>query len=249
MSRVICGLMFLFVSIAAATAASETTQPSGVVGSVYDKPVTAADIGMSGPIDVTVQFDSRDAAHWELMGRVMRAFGGPVIERFVADRKIEATAEEIAACRKHFRQMAERLLQKNEIDLAKTIADLTSPDPADEEKAKLEKRRKTLETIVNMQRETANQEIPESIARQMIAGWKTERELHRVYGGKVIFQQSGIEALDARRLLFEAAEKSGDLKFDDAGVRRLFYYYYVNVKHTPTNAKALEKAWFLGDAE
>ena len=88
--------------------------------------------------------------------------------------------------------------------------------------------------------------MPEAIARTFIVAWKIERELHRAYGGRVIFQQFGPEALDARRLLYETAEKNGDLKFDDPGVRHLFYYY-ANMRHVVVDAKALEKPWFLDD--
>jgi hypothetical protein len=88
-------------------------------------------------------------------------------------------------------------------------------------------------------------EIPDEGARRIILPWKIERELYRVYGGRVIFQQFGAEALDGRRRLFEEAEKNGDLKFDDAGVRHLFYYYYSNVKHYPAGKGALDRPWFL----
>ena len=87
-------------------------------------------------------------------------------------------------------------------------------------------------------------DMPEEVARALIVTWKTERELHRVYGGRVIFQQAGPEALDARRRLFEQAEKEGDIEFADAGVRHLFYYY-ANMEHTVIDEKALERPWFL----
>jgi hypothetical protein len=87
----------------------------------------------------------------------------------------------------------------------------------------------------------------DGLARTFILNWKTERELHRKYGGRIIFQQFGLEALDARRRLFEEAEKTADLKFDDPGVRHLFYYY-ANMRHSVTgDAKALETPWFLAD--
>jgi hypothetical protein len=88
-------------------------------------------------------------------------------------------------------------------------------------------------------------ESAQDLARYFIVNWKTERELQRTYGGRVIFQQFGPEALDARRRLFEEAEKAGDLRFDDPGVRHMFYYYW-NMKHTVIGEKALEQPWFFG---
>ena len=69
--------------------------PSDVVGSVFGKPVTAAGVGLKKPIDKTLHFDSRNNAQWELMGRIMKAFGTALRDRFVKEQKIEATAEEI----------------------------------------------------------------------------------------------------------------------------------------------------------
>ena len=46
------------------------------------------------------------------------------------------------------------------------------------------------------------------MARQFIVPWKIERELHRTYGGRVIFQQAGPEALDARMTSFAETIKS-----------------------------------------
>ena len=50
--------------------------------------------------------------------------------------------------------------------------------------------------------------------------------------------------LDARRLLFEEAEKNGDIKFDDPGVRHLFYYYHSNMTHTKVDEKVLDRPWW-----
>jgi hypothetical protein len=53
-------------------------QPGDTVGSIYGKPVTAADIGLTAPIDTALEFDSLDSQQWQLMGRIAQAFGKPV---------------------------------------------------------------------------------------------------------------------------------------------------------------------------
>jgi hypothetical protein len=194
----------LFISLALLSAEEPPKMPPGwTVGSVYGKAVTAADIGLNAPIDPAIQFDARDAAQWELMRRIMKAFGSPVVERFVKRENIEATPDEIMKFRSNFRKRNEH-----------------NPRAAD---------------------------IPEEVARTLIVAWKTERALQRTYGGRVIFQQAGPEALDARRRLFEHAEKNNDITFADAGVRHLFYYYYANMRHEVIDGKALERPWFLED--
>ena len=223
-----------------------TGQSGRTVGSVYGKAITSADIGLDAPIDPAVQFDARDTARWEVMGRISRTFGSPVVERFVSEKKIDATAGEIEAFKENSRKRHAKQVREKETQLAKAKADLASPGLRDEEKAALEKTRALLERILPVLRESAREGPPEDLARHFIVAWKTERELHRAYSGRVIFQQAGPEALDARRRLFEQAEKNGDLRFDDAGVRHLFYYY-VNMKHREIDQKAIERAWFLGD--
>jgi hypothetical protein len=216
------------------------------VGSVYGKAVTAADIGLTAPIDPAVQFDSRDAARWELMGRIMTTFGGPVVDRFVKRQKIEATADEIEKFKSNSRKMNERNVREREARLVELKKELAAPNLSNEDKAKLKEERAMYEKSVAAIREPRAADVPEDLARMFIVAWKTERELHRVYGGRVIFQQAGPEALDARRRLFEQAEQNGDIKFDDVGIRHLFYYY-AKMRHTVIDQKALERAWFLDD--
>lgn len=99
--------------------------------------------------------------------------------------------------------------------------------------------------MLSHQLKTTTRETPDEIAQTLIKNWKVERELHRKYRGRVIFQQFGVEALDARRELYEEAEKKGDLKFDDPGVRHMFYYYYVHTHHTAVDENLLDRPWFF----
>ena len=59
-----------FVTVVAQLSADEppTIQPSRTVGSVYGKTVTAADIGLTAPIDPAVRFDSRNAGNGKRWG-------------------------------------------------------------------------------------------------------------------------------------------------------------------------------------
>ena len=59
-------------------------------------------------MDRGVRFDARETVRWKLMGRIMTAFGGPVMDRFVEEQKIEATAEEIERFKRNLRRSRER---------------------------------------------------------------------------------------------------------------------------------------------
>jgi cell division septum initiation protein DivIVA len=225
-----------------------STPSNRKVGSVYGKAVTAAEIGLTATIDAAVQFDARDAARWQQMQRIARVFGKPIADRFVKERKIDATTDEIEAFKRNSQTGRERRLRETEEQLAKFKADLRAPNLTKEKRNKLQEEVATLERQLPARRDSTHRDVPEAIARTFIVSWKIERELYRAYGGRVIFQQFGPEALDARRLLYEEAERNGDLKFDDPGVRHMFYYY-ANMRHVVTDAKALENPWFLGGGD
>ena len=213
------------------------------VGSIFGKAITAADIGLTAPIDVAVKFDARDRERWKLMGRIMTAFGKPVLDRFVKEQKIDATDLEIAQFKKNWRLQRVKHFNETEERREKLKLDLISPDLTDKKRAELEEEQAMLERISPHLRDSTKKEVPATFARMILVTRKTESELHKRYGGDVIFQQAGPEALDARRLLFEEAEKKGGLKFDDAGVRHLFYYYYSNMNHSVIDEKVLGKMW------
>jgi hypothetical protein len=242
----VCGTVFTTVT------ADDPQRPLPIrtVGSVYGKVVDTKDIGLTETIDTSLKFDARDSARWQQMGRIQKAFGGPVLDRFVKQKRIEATADEIKKFQSTFRKKTEGKLREGEANLLELKRKLMAPDVSNEDKAKIMEELSTYDQHVATLREALARDVPESIARTVIVAWKTERELYRQYGGRAIFQQFGIEALDARRRLFEEAEKKGDIKFDDNGVRHLFYYYS-NMKHTFIDkekaARMFEQPWFFND--
>jgi len=71
-------------------------------------------------------------------GRVIKTFGGPVLDRFVVQRKIDARADEIEAFRRYWRKTSEKALHEMEGQLAMVKAELRSPDLPDENYANME---------------------------------------------------------------------------------------------------------------
>lgn len=219
--------------------------PGHVVGSVYGKAVTAGEIGLKKPIDVGVQFDARDKERWEQMTRVAKAFATPVIERFIKEQKIAATDREVVAFKAAWRKRRLQQTQKDQERLTTIAKQLGEKSMSEQERAKLEKQKATVERILAHSLKAGSDDVPDDFARTVIVNWKLERELHREFGGRVIFQQAGVEALDGRRALYEKAEKNGELTFDDQGVRRMLYYYYTDMKHSAVPADSLERPWFF----
>jgi hypothetical protein len=225
---------------------SAVIRPEQVVGEVYGKPITAGEIGLTAPVDTELEFDARNSQQWQAMGQIARVFSKPVMDRFVKERNVAAAEQEIADYKANFRRMREKHLEETEGRLSELKEKLKSTDLTTEETAKLKKEQKMLDFILPRLRDASTSEAPDELARMFIVARKTEQELHKTFGGRVIFQQARPEALDARRKLFEQAEEKGDLKFNDPGVRHLFYYYSKNMKHVVVDDALLEQSgWGL----
>jgi hypothetical protein len=241
-------VLFLLVTLSAHKSVlaeqSPTFPPDRVVGEVYGKPVTAAEIGLTAPVDTSLEFDARNSEQWQAMGQIARVFGKPVTDRFVEEKNISATQQVIADYKANFRKLRQKHLEESEARLSELKTKLAAPDLSAEEKVKLEKEQKMLDFILPRLRDATTSEAPDELARMFIVARKTEQELHKAFGGRVIFQQAGPEALDARRKLFEQAEEKGDIKFNDPGVRHLFYYYFNNMKHVVVDENVLgQSGW------
>ena len=235
--------------------------PETVVGTVFGKPVTAADVGLTKRIRPTVEFDSRDRKLWEQMGRITKAFGGPVMKRFVERQKFEATDEEVQKFVRISRERQEQGRRDRVAELEEVKEKLEEPELSAEEREMLEEYRETLESVIESDREMAEAPTTDEVERKMvdfrkqmaeafILSWKVEQALHEEFGGRVAFQQAGLEALDGRRRLYEQAEDAGEITFADPGVRHLFYYYS-NMKHLTAeeNVEALKRPWFFREVD
>lgn len=246
--HVSCLLVVLCGVLSSVAVAADKIEGTRVVGSVYGKEITAAEIELTEPIDTEVKFDARDMDRWNLMSRISRKFGSPIVDKYIQEAKIEATAAEIAKFHAVSKKRNAQNQRQWEADLAAVEKQLAEADLTKEARQALVEKKMMYARFIESARSAVDNQPADEIAKMFIRAWKVERQLHRDFGGRVIFQQFGPEALDGRRRLFEKAEKEGDLKFTDAGVRHLFYYY-ANMRHISGDEQALEKPWFLADDE
>jgi len=56
--------------------------------------------------------------------------------------------------------------------------------------------------------------------------WRRDVALYREHGGRMIFQQHGLEPIDAWRKLLESAEAKGDFTVTDPKLRACVYEYF-----------------------
>ncbi len=240
--------VWLIAILLPAPLAAAEIEPETIVGSVFGEPVKAGDVGLKAPIDTSLEFDARNEAYWDQTSRIMTAFGRPITERFFADRKFAASAEEIEAFQEHRLRTNRNGLREAEEKVRELRDQLEQEGLSEAQRGKLRVERASYERILLHLRDAIESPTPPEVAETVIVHLKKERELQRAYGGRVIFQQFGPEAVEARKRLFEEAEKKGDLHFANAGVRHLFDYY-ANMRHVESDPAVLEQPWFLGEGD
>ena len=68
----------------------------------------------------------------------------------------------------------------------------------------------------------------ERIAENFVRAWKVNLALYEKYGGRVIFQQAGVEPLDAYRLFLQEQEAAGNFQILDKQYEASFWNYFTN---------------------
>lgn len=115
--------------------------------------------------------------------------------------------------------------------LAKIDEQLASDDLNEAKRQSLqEERAATVDTFGQLEeREIA---ITRQTAEFILGGWKFQKHLYDKYGGgRILFQQAGLEAFDAYRAWLEDLEKQGQFAITDPQLRKTFYHYWTDHEH------------------
>jgi hypothetical protein len=115
---------------------------------------------------------------------------------------------------------------------------LESKDLGQKERELLSKELGQLDRVIELTGRLCK-DVSESLADMMVGSWKFQRSLYRRYGGTVIYQQLGIEAVGAMRRWLEEHESAGRFAILDPQLREDFWYYYVRQDH-PSKATAAD---------
>ena len=82
---------------------------------------------------------------------------------------------------------------------------------------------------------TAEDKELADIAKIWVEQWKLNKALYEKYGGRVIFQQAGLEPLDACRSWLKEEEKAGTFQIHDTMWRNALWEYYKPEYHRFVN--------------
>ncbi len=180
---------------------------------------------------------------------------GAILEKFAKDNKIEATEEEIGAFVKKMEESKKEELAEYESDRDELKKQLKSKSLSDEERKKKESMLEEVESDLKSMLEAPeeakmiNADMLQ-IAQGFVQPWKVNKALYKKYGGRVIFQQAGVEPLDAYLELLKAQERAGAFKIIDKKYEAGFWRYFTNdAMHTfyteEEGAKFINTPWWL----
>lgn len=203
-------------------------------------------------LDTPISASSRD--------RVNGIIFSSLIARFAEVNGLEPSDEEVQAMVDHTRRASERRneeLRKRRGELRAEIAErdnLVEPGMLEkkEELAHVEKMLATLslrDTVAPLKPEQAR-EIELMAVRPFVARWKVNKALHEKYGGRVAFQQAGLEPVDAYRAFLKEQEAAGAFRFTDDETRAAFWGYWSDdsIHHflpDEPDATPFDKPWWL----
>jgi hypothetical protein len=186
---------------------------------------------------------------------------GALLENYARENSIEPTEAELDAFVKRTEEMRKQQQADFEKDREKLTQELKSSSLTEREKKEKIERLNTIESILKTTKEAGERTIgmdeemrtmKRNMARHFVRTWKINKSLYEKYGGRIIFQQAGIEPLDAYRQFLKEQEKKKAFEILNKDFEASFWKYFVDDSmHTfyskDDGAKLMETPWWLMD--
>jgi len=186
---------------------------------------------------------------------------GALLEQYATENKIEPTKAELDA----FVQKTEEMKKKEEAkfvkDRVRLIKELKSMSLTEKERRDKSSQLQTLDNVLKTTKEIAEKTggmdeqmrtIKRNMAQHFVKTWKINKSLYEKYGGRIIFQQAGVEPLDAYLRFLKEQEKRGAFQILNKDYEASFWKYFTNDSmHTfyskDDGVKLMKTPWWLMD--
>jgi hypothetical protein len=218
-SSILLGMVTIVLVLASPLVGQQTDQGQREqIGEVLGEPIYRDEIHTGENVQL------RDELH--------RLFTAPVMQEYRQTHRaeIEPTENEIVAAAAFFDEEYRKRIRGEESQLRARLSsvedNLARGGLTDDERRGLEIERTSLQLQMNPP--------GRPVALFVLDNWKFQRHLYDRYGGgRILWQQFGLEAFDAMRRWLEAQEISGEFKITDPTLRSVFYEYWTTWDHGP----------------
>lgn len=184
---------------------------------------------------------------------------GALLEQYAKENKIEPTEAELDAFVQKTEEMKKQQQVKFEKDREKLVEELKFKSLTEQERKDKTSYLQTLENILKTSKEVEewSREMEDqmrvmrrNMAQHFVKTWKINKSLYEKYGGRIIFQQAGVEPLDAYREFLKEQEKKGAFQILNKDYEASFWRYFTNdAMHNfyskDDGAKLMETPWWL----
>ena len=158
-----------------------------------------------------------------------------LLEKFARENKITPTEAELDAFTRgtdEQRKDHQQELEQDLPELRRELQSTTLPERDRKDKEELlrltERALSSFREIQSLSRDQADELrlLNRRRAEQFVLRWKINQALYRKYGGRVIFQQAGLEPLDAYRDVLRDQERTGAFIIVDKDSEKEFWRYF-----------------------
>jgi hypothetical protein len=206
-------------------------------------------------------FETPDAFR---MNKLKEAIWTPICDKYIPKKELEPTDEELQefivrqrqgnALMQQEQKERQKKLQAEADKLEKLLPSQDDEDQA-ETRQKIQKMRKEIAAIeksFEYQHEIQNRDKDHEkfFARWWVGHWKQQQWFYKRYGGRVIYQQVGPEAIDAMRDFLKDAEAKKDFVIHDPDLNAKFWEPLTRARpgvFVPNPDKVFEHPWSIMD--
>jgi hypothetical protein len=246
--------LVLCINVVMATEPFENLPEDTVLAEVLGRKVYLKDIEPDS--DVKKKHQESDADdQFDLWLKQTRAsnlgrYFKPLWDEYAKEKALEVAEYEIKEFNEHMRTLMVSENQRRKAKRDNLAKELIAENIEQSKREELEKSFNMYSRILEMDSDPNRMFCDNDIAKSVILSWKLNKALYNQYKGRVIFQQAGLEPLDAFRMFFEQQQSKGKFKFFNKDAEDLFWDYWRNVRHTvikdPNEAEQMiNTPWWL----
>ncbi|WP_338864563.1 hypothetical protein [Myxococcus stipitatus] len=191
-----------------------------------------------------------DYARWESLSEVQKLQGlllRPLLRAYAQRKGLVPSKQDLEALGPSLSMSAQDRFAKVKVERELLRVELQRVDLPPEKRKALQSSLESVEKAIQKQSEETvhEKDAVSTVAHGVVLSWMVQRALHREFGGDIIFQQAGPEAVGAYPGFLEQRQKAGDFKLLDEDLGRRFWERVRDAPGYRVEQDALETPWWL----